>query len=982
MPGAWSRDKFLDSTGGMQSPIAPQAAHCSDRGIKVLKTGSKRSQKPLSVAMATENKRFYEFGPFRIDSDERQLLRGEEPIPLTPKAFETLLILVRSSERIVLKDDLMKSLWPDSFVEEANLSQNIFILRKALGETAQNPRYITTVPGRGYRFAQKVREVSDGETGLVLQSQSVQRVTIKEERTRTGRRFLWTGLAVLLVACWLGLGYRFYLRPRIDPATTTPTAGHAARRSIAVLGFRNLSGRPEEAWLSTALAEMLSTELVAGEKLRLVSGEDIARTKLDLPLADADSLSRDTLAHLHKNLGSDLIVLGSYTALGKKSDGRVRLDLRLQDTVAGETIADVAVLGREAELFDLVSQAGSRLREKLGVQAVSPVEAVSVRASLPANREAARLYAEGLARLRVFDALEARDLLQQAVVADPKYPLAHSALAEAWSRLGYEKKAQQEAQQGYELSTDLSREEKLVVEGRYRQIASENEKAIDVYRALYTLFPDNLDYGLKLAAAQSRGSKARDALATIESLRKLAAPASEDPRIDLQEKTAWSALGDFKHQEQPLARAVEKARAQGARLILGEARREQCWLYNYFGQLQNAIADCREARDIFAAAGDREGEADTLRTWADAISQSDAPESIRLYQQAEAIFRSHGSESGVAAVLNNLGLVYETQGDITTAEKMQREALVIFRRLDDKQRQAAGLGNIANQRLEQGDLRGAVKLYEDALELDRETENTGDAAIAGYNIANLHELQGDLASAKQGFEQSLATWQKNGDQYSSTYATYSLGELLVQEADFPGARKMYEQTLATRTSAGDKLGIAETQLGLAELGLEEARSLDEQEATIRQVIEVFQKEAARDDEAQAWSLLVRTMLAKGKGPAAKEAAQHARTLAAKSQNPDIRWVAAIAADRVEIAEKDVAHSLSGSAAGKELGLIISKSHELGYEGIELDARLVLGEMEIKTGHLEGGRQRLAVLEKEAKAAGFALIARKAAAGRI
>jgi len=948
--------------------------------MKVLKTGSKHSQKPLNAAMAMENKRFYEFGPFRIDPEEHQLLRGEEPVPLTPKAFETLLILVRSSERVVLKDDMMKKLWPDSFVEEANLSQNIFILRKALGETAQDARYITTVPGRGYRFAQKVREVSDGEADLVVQSQSIQRVTIREEKTPTGRRFLWAGLALLLVVCWLG--YRFYLRPRIYPATTTPATMAATRRSIAVLGFRNLSGRPEEAWLSTALAEMLSTELVAGEKLRLVSGEDIARTKLDLPLADADSLSRDTLAHLHKNLGSDLIVLGSYTALGEKSNGRVRLDLRLQNTVAGETIADVAVVGSEAELFDLVSQAGSRLREKLGVQAVSPVEAVSVRASLPSNREAARLYSEGLARLRVFDALEARDLLQQAVVADPKYPLAHSALAEAWSRLGYEKKAQQEARQGYELSANLSREEKLVVEGRYRQIASENEKAIDVYRALYTLFPDNLDYGLKLAAAQSRGSKGRDALATIESLRKLAAPASEDPRIDLQEKTAWSALGDFKHQEQPLARAVEKARAKGARLILAEARKEQCWLFAYFEQLQNAIADCREGRDIFAAAGDREGEADTLRTWADAISQSDVPESIRLYQQAQAIFRSHGSESGVAAVLNNLGLVHENQGDLTTAERMHREALAIFRHLDDKQRQAAALLNIANLRMEQGDLRGAIKLQEEVLQLDRETENAEDAAIVGYNIANLHELQGDLAKAKQGFEQSLATWQKNGDQYSSRYAMYSLGELLVQEADFAGARKMYEQALATRTSGGDKIGIAETQLGLAELGLEEGRSPDEQEAAIRQVLEVFQKEVARDDEAQAWSLLVRTMLAKGKAAEAKEAAQHARTLAAKSQNPDIRWVAAIAADRVEIAEKDLAHSLSGSAARKELSLIISKSHELGYEGIELDARLALGEMEIKTGNVDGGRQRLAVLEKDARAAGFALVARKAAAGRI
>src|SRR5208283_1789676 len=167
----------------------------------------------------------------------------------------------------------------------------------------------------------------------------------------------------------------------------------------------NLSGRPEEAWLSTALAEMLSTELVAGEKLRLVSGEDIARTKLELSLSNTDSLSRQTLSRLHKNLDSDLIVLGSYTALGEKPDTRIRIDLRLQDTAAGETVADVAVVGNEANLFDVVSQAGSQLREKLGVEAVSPVEAVSVRASLPANREATRLYSEGLARLRVFDAL-------------------------------------------------------------------------------------------------------------------------------------------------------------------------------------------------------------------------------------------------------------------------------------------------------------------------------------------------------------------------------------------------------------------------------------------------------------------------------------------------------------------------------------------------------------------------------------------------
>ena len=933
--------------------------------------------------MTNETKLFYEFGRYRIDPEERLLLHDQQPVPLPPKAFETLLILVNRSERVVSKDDLMKGLWPDTFVEEANLSQNIFVLRKALGETAQDPRYIVTVPGRGYRFAQKVNQVAEHSPveELVVASQSQVQMTVKATtETSLALRAIWIAVGIVVLAGGWG-GYRVWSvrQQRIKAAALPPSL--PARRSIAVLGFRNSSGRSQDAWLSTAVAEMLNTELAAGEKLRLVAGEDVARAKHDLPLTDADSLSRDTLSHLRKSLGADEIVLGSYTVLGDGPTERIRLDLRLQDAAAGETKAEVSATGAEANLFELVSQAGARLREKLSLDAVSLADAVSIRASLPANPEAARRYAQGLDRLRVFDALAARDLLQDAVAADPKFPLAHSALAEAWSRLGYEKKAQQEARHGYELAAMLSREEKLLVEGRYRQIGHENDKAIEVYRSLFTLFPDNLDYGLKLAAAQSLGNKGRDALATVESLRKLAAPASADPRIDLAEKSAWHQLGDFKHQEQPLAHAVEKSKAQGSRLILADAKREQCWLYSYFGQLQTAVGDCQESRGLFAAAGDRQGEADALRTWADAIAQSDAPEAIRLYQQAEAVFRSNGSESGVSSVLNNLGLVYEAQGDAAAAEKMHREALAIFRRLDDKQRQAAATLNLANEVSDLGDIPGAMKLYEEALQLDQETENSTDVALAGYNIANMHALQGDLASAKQGFEQALATWQKNGDQYSSTYATFSLGLVLVQKADFAGARKMYEQTLATRTSASDKLGIAETQMSLAELGLEEGRPPSEQEATIRQTIEVFEKEKARDDEIQARCLLSRALLAEGRGAEAKESAQRARGLAVKSQNPYIRWMAAIASARIETAAKD-SHSTTAAVALKELNLVITQAHKLGFKGTELDARLALGELEIKTGHAEVGRRQLAAVEKDAAAAGFALIAHKAQAGGI
>src|SRR5580765_8615222 len=102
--------------------------------------------------------RLYEFGSFRLDSHKRLLLKGSEPVALTPKVIETLIVLVENRGRVISKDELMKTLWPDSFVEESNLSQNIFVLRKALGDS-QEKRYILTVPGRGYQFIGTVRDI-------------------------------------------------------------------------------------------------------------------------------------------------------------------------------------------------------------------------------------------------------------------------------------------------------------------------------------------------------------------------------------------------------------------------------------------------------------------------------------------------------------------------------------------------------------------------------------------------------------------------------------------------------------------------------------------------------------------------------------------------------------------------------------------------------------------------------------------------------
>src|SRR6187431_1676467 len=120
--------------------------------------------------MAEQTNNFYEFGRFRLKADERVLLRGQEFVPLTPKAFDILLTLLENDGRIVNKDDLMKKVWPNTFVEEGNLTQNVSLLRKALGESANGPQFIETVPRRGYRFVAPVNRVAENGQDYVIEN--------------------------------------------------------------------------------------------------------------------------------------------------------------------------------------------------------------------------------------------------------------------------------------------------------------------------------------------------------------------------------------------------------------------------------------------------------------------------------------------------------------------------------------------------------------------------------------------------------------------------------------------------------------------------------------------------------------------------------------------------------------------------------------------------------------------------------------------
>ena len=741
------------------------------------------------------------------------------------------------------------------------------------------------------------------------------------------------------------------------------------------MGFKNLAGRPDAAWLSAALSEMFSSELSAGEKLRTIPGEDVARVKIDLSLPDADGYGRDTLARIRKNLGADFIVLGSYYYSGKDDGGQVRLDLRLQDASSGDTVATISQTGADVQLLDLVSRTGSQLREKFGVEEVTPAEATGVRAELPSNPEAYRLYAEGLARLRVYDVQAARGLLEKAVEAEPDCAVVHSALAEAWTSLGYEEKAKREAKRAMDLSAGLSREKRLSTEGRYRATTGDWDKAVQIYSALVRFFPDNLDYGLRLATAQTRAGKARDALATVTALRGLPAPAREDPRIDLEESGAANSLADFQRSRQLAAAAVAKANSQGAGLLAARGNLALGWALERLGQLQQASAVLGQARDAFARGGNRDGAAHALEAMAATrYDQGDMTGARKFYEEALRVYRACGDRRGVANALNDSANILYEQGNLDGAKKGYQEVLRIQSEIGAKGDAAGTLGNIANVLDGQGDLAGARKMHEEALRGFSEVANKRGVSSTLSNLGGLLIEQGDLVGAKSFYDRAIKICMETSYRRGRAYALEGLGQVALAHGDLAGARHNMEQALAIRREMGDELNTASSRVDLATVAIEESRPA-EAEAPLRSAIEAFHKAKSGDDEAAADTALARSWAARGMQSDAMSAVRRAKALLTAASGIPVRFGVALAEARIS--------ANSGPAAladsRKLLQSTLDEAMRHGYVGYQYEARLALGELEVQSGNAAEARAGLAALGSEAGAKGFGLIARKAVA---
>ena len=378
-------------------------------------------------------KKFYEFGPFYLDPGERTLLRAGRPIPLRPKLFDILMLLVENHGHIVDKEQLMSSVWTEQFVEEGNINKNISMLRQALGENDRVYKFIETVPKRGYRFVAEVREVNkDRDADLAIDSVTTSPVVTAEQdhssdsqvltawwrpfrRTKFNRNLIALLLVtVVLVAGLLYLGFSRNRRALARP----PVA------SIVVLPFQNLSGDSAQEYFVDGMTDALIGDLAKIGALRVISRTSAMHYKG----------TNKSLPEIARELNVDAVVEGTVQRSGDRVHVRAQLIHAASDSHLWAADYDRDL----RDLLDLQSEVARAIAGEVRIR-LTPTEQRLLAPKRTIPREAVDNYLQGryfYNRRTEQDMRKAISYFERAINADPNYAQPYAGLADCYNQLG------------------------------------------------------------------------------------------------------------------------------------------------------------------------------------------------------------------------------------------------------------------------------------------------------------------------------------------------------------------------------------------------------------------------------------------------------------------------------------------------------------------------------------------------------------------
>ncbi len=658
------------------------------------------------------------------------------------------------------------------------------------------------------------------------------------------------------------------------------------RPAVAVIGFRNLNQDQETAWVATALTELLTADLAASGELRLTPGESVERMKRELGLTEMKSFGIETLTMMQENLGVQWVVVGSYLAV----DGMLTLSPILQQTISGGGIESIAPRqGGQGDLYSLVARTGDDLRSKIGLgeKELSVSQSDAVRATLSADQDASRSYFQGLRQMREFDFLAARESLEIAIEKDPKYALAHSALSHTWFELGFDERSEQSALRSFELRQNLLSAEARRIEGLYYRAVDRIDDALEVYASLQRDYPDEIEYGLLRARTLASSGRLTEASQQIADLADLPSVVSNDPRIDLLEANVLFDAGNYERAVWVAEQVFEAAQRRQARSLMAQAKLRAGRSYAALGRVEAEPA-YEESLALFRSVGEPVREAVVLNALGVLYeSRGNLNRAEEAYLQAQQIFEPLGARAWLATTSYNLSFLAERRGRLTAAREQAEASLRLVREIGDRDREARRVWFLGVVSRKQGHLDEADKAAAEALEMHTANGNQRGMVRALLLTAQIASDRGHLETAEAQFFEATEVIERIG-RLDLFYEASALGvELALERGELDIAEKRIRSAQDRRQNDDDMRNLRPLRLLAARVLLARGQAA-EAEIEAAAVRAAFAEQDLRDDALLADALRVEARWHRLGEEGTRGDAEALWASAQESENPAVR----------------------------------------------------------------------------------------------
>jgi tetratricopeptide (TPR) repeat protein len=754
----------------------------------------------------------------------------------------------------------------------------------------------------------------------------------------------WIAIAVAAVVLAAGavIGVRYAARSR-----TGTNAAQGPVTSVAIVPFYNASGEASLSWLGSSIAEALITDMGQSVHLRMVSPDRLQQVLSDLRVSPQSQLDLQTVKRIAEFTHADTIVFGQYEKIGEQ----IRINATIADLANDQNITLKTDAPNEQQLLSSLDKFADDVREKVAANpdVLKELKAHSQHVdtkSLPALRA----YDEGLQLVRAGNNTQAVTKFEEATSQDPAFAMAFSRLAQTYSALGYDDKAEQASRRAVELSDNLPAQDRFLIQASHASLMHDTAKAIDAYLQLVKVNPDDTDAEFALAKLYEDAGNYNEAKKylgkVLASDPKFVAALLASGRVDIKSGDSQSAI-DPLNKALSLAIQFDNQEEKGAILqALGVA-------YQQLNKPEDALRNFQQALEIRRKIGDQRGIATSLLEMGqiqDAMGNSKA--ALASWTEAVEVDRKIGDKNGLIQNLMTLGFFYLEHDQNDEVLKYTNEALQIARDTGDEAAQATLLVNLGGAHFNKGEYQDALTYYQQSYEISNRLKAQDQAAQALHDLAQTNEKLGQYDTALSQYVKALDIYRAAGDKSGVALESGDIGTLFAVQGQFGAALKAQQEAVNTYRQLNDRSYLMVWALAGYGHTLSAVGQEDEGQKYIEEALKLAPEAKNNEATVAALNYLGDNYFYRGDYSSAQQQYNKALQLAttAKLRGPMIQT-------KLNLAKLDVVQGRSQSAVGalKKLKL---DADTLGLKAESADASVYLGEALLAAKQASAARDEL------------------------